>query len=41
MAKAYNVIALMVDWNLKLLENGAMHLRDNSDVRFYRSGRAL
>ena len=27
----------MVDKNLKLLENGATHLRDNGDVRFYLS----
>ena len=31
----------MVDKNLKLPENGAMHLRDNVDVRFYVSARAL
>ena len=38
---AYNVIDLIVDKNLKLLENGAMHLRDNGDVIFYLSARAL
>ena len=27
--------------NLKLLKNGATHLRDNGDVRFYLSARAL
>ena len=31
----------MVDLNLKLLKNGATHLRDNGDVRFYVSARAL
>ena len=25
----------MVDFNLKLLKNGATHMRDNGDVRFY------
>ena len=31
----------MVDKNLKLLKNGATHLRDNGDVKFYLSARAL
>ena len=31
----------MVDYNLKVLKNGATHLRDNGDVRFYLSARAL
>ena len=32
---------LMVDKNLKLLKNRAMHLRNNGDVRFYLSACAL
>ena len=32
---------LMVDLNLKLLEYSATHFRDNGDVRFYLSARAL
>ena len=31
----------MLDKNLKLLINGATHLRDNGDVRFYLSARVL
>ena len=31
----------MVDLNLKLLKNGATHLRDNGDFRIYLSARAL
>ena len=31
----------MVDLNLKLLKNGVTHLRDNGDVRFDISARAL
>ena len=31
----------MVDLNLKLLKNGAAYLRDNGDVKFYFSARAL
>ena len=31
----------MVDKHLKLLQNGATHLRDNGDVRFYLLARAL
>ena len=32
---------LTVDENLKLLKNGATRLRDNGDVIFYLSARAL
>ena len=39
--QAYNITHRMVDLNLKLLKNGARHLRDNGDVRFYLSARAL
>ena len=31
----------MIDLNPKLPKNGATHLRDNDDVRFYLSARAL
>ena len=31
----------MVDKKLKLLKNGATRLRDNADIRFYLSARAL
>ena len=31
----------MVDSNLKLLGNGATHLRDTGDIRYYLSARAL
>ena len=31
----------MVEYNLKLLKNGATYLQDNGDVRFYLSARAL
>ena len=31
----------MFDQNLKLLKNGATHLQDNGDVRFYLLARAL
>ena len=41
MSYAYNVTHLIVDETLKLLENGATHLRDNGDVIFYLSARAL
>ena len=32
---------LMVEYHLKLLKNGATHLRDGGDVRFYLSASAL
>ena len=38
---AYNVTHVVVNQNHKLLKNGATHLRDNYDVRFYLSARAL
>ena len=31
----------MVDLSLKVLKNGVTHLRDNGDIRFYLSTRAL
>ena len=41
MSWTYNVTHHMVDKNVTLLENGATHLQDNGDVRFYHSARAL
>ena len=34
-------LILLLIKNLKLLEDGATHLRDNGDVSFYLSARAL